>query len=189
MEIIRFIIEIFKLRNPFEFLKLAFIGGHKVYHLEGNALYHTYLVWKEAKKRFLKEEEKFMIKVALLHDVGKIYTSIRHGKNDWEYPNHAESGAVNLYKFVSKSDPFYYTYQWYIRNHIKPLFWRYDCFDGFIVKTTDATSVHCKPYLLAELAVCDIIGSKCIPEKKEEQKGRMWQLLGFASDFDSHIFA
>ena len=80
-----------------EFQKLKQIGGHKQFHLEGDAFYHTMLVVKAAERKFGKGH--FMVLVALLHDIGKIYTSVCNGENDWSYPHHSDGGAKRLGNF------------------------------------------------------------------------------------------
>ena len=62
--------------------------------------------------------------VALLHDIGKILVGRQKDDGDWEYPDHSIVGAEMLEIFI---DPTYIRFkemQWFIRNHIKPLFWR-----------------------------------------------------------------
>lgn len=141
--------------NSVEFNKLASIGGHKIYHLEGSALTHSLMVFEEACEMFPRDYEMQII--ALLHDIGKIYTSVCNGPDDWSYPNHAKAGAENLHKFLIEEDDLYKRAKWYISNHIKPLFWRgkdlrkeiavMDCPEG------------CSIIKLAKLVVCDIKGS------------------------------
>lgn len=105
-----------------EFLKLADIGGCRRYHQEGNALTHTFLVYLESQKMF--PDNLMMQCVALLHDIGKILVGRQKDDRDWEYPDHSIVGAEMLEIFI---DPTYVRFkemQWFIRNHIKPLFWR-----------------------------------------------------------------
>ena len=105
-----------------EFLKLADIGGCHQYHQEGNALTHTFLVYLEAQKMFPNNE--MMQCVALLHDIGKILVSRQKLNGDWEYPNHSIVGAELLDAFIDPELVCFKEMQWFIRNHIKPLFWR-----------------------------------------------------------------
>ena len=133
-----------------------------MYHLEGDAWTHTMLVIDEAKRMF--PDEPLMWRVAALHDVGKIYTSIEQGLGDWVYPDHAMCGSFKgvLAKFISLDDEDFERIQWYIKNHIKPLFWkgdewkRMECLDGCSVRN------------LARLAVCDIRGSKSVEDQSEK---------------------
>lgn len=151
-----------------EFQKLASIGGHKVYHLEGNALEHTTLVVDAAYDYF--NGDPFMVKVAALHDIGKIYTSIKHGENDWEYPDHALCGSMRgiLCKFIPETDPDFKDIQWYIKNHIKPLFWRGKDMAVEATKVLrDAPSARCTIKGLAGLAMCDIRGSLSLEPQTE----------------------
>ena len=149
------------------------IGGHKVYHLEGDAYTHTMLVMMHAIKLFGIESP--MVLVALLHDVGKIYTSVCHGPGDWSYPNHAKAGAENLDKFLPVSHPEFFKVQWYIANHIKPLFWIGKDLEEVIPSMN--VPEGCSIVALAELAICDILGSLSIEPQIE--------LLTFLQDFVS----
>lgn len=155
--------------NNAEFQKLKRIGGHKVYHLEGDAYTHTLMVIEEAKKMF--PDDPLMWKVAALHDIGKIYTSIQNGPDDWCYPDHAECGSFKgiLCKFIPLEDPDFVVIQWYIRNHIKPLFWE----DGKMI-VLGGVKDRCSVRNLARLAVCDIRGSKSI----EDQSRKIEYLMG-----------
>ena len=116
-----------------------------------------------------------MVLVAELHDIGKIYSSICHGPGDWSYPNHAKIGAENLDKFLPTSHPEFFSVQWYIANHIKPLFWRGK--DLKIVISSMQVPEGCSIVALAELAICDILGSKSVEPQDE--------LLNFLQDFVS----
>lgn len=158
-----------------EFLKLANIGGHKKYHQEGDALIHTLNVVASAGVMF--NDDPLMVKIAALHDIGKIYTSICHGEDDWEYPDHAMCGSFRgiLSKFVPESDPDFPVIQWYIRNHIKPLFWMDKDPEQAVAERESLlkqreAKMHpekCKISLLSQLALCDIDGSKSVePQTK-----------------------
>ena len=156
-----------------EFQKLREVGGHKVYHLEGDAYTHTMLVMLHAIKLFGIDSP--MVLVALLHDIGKIYTSVCHGPGDWSYPNHAKIGAENLDKFLPVSHPEFFKVQWYIANHIKPLFWIGKDLEEVIPSMQ--VPEGCSIVALAELAICDILGSLSIEPQVE--------LLTFLQDFVS----
>ena len=149
---------------PQEFFRLEEIGGHKQYHLEGNALEHTMLVYYAACDMFPSNWE--MRRVALLHDVGKIYTSIKRDEDDWEYPDHSTCGGLKgiLCKFIPLSDPHFVDYQWLIRNHIKPLFWQKN---GVNADTTPWEERKLDKNLanldnLRKLAICDLKGSHSV---------------------------
>jgi hypothetical protein len=116
-----------------------------------------------------------MVIVALLHDVGKIYTGIEHGPNDWNYPNHAKVGAAKLGNFLPLDYPQFSAIQWYIANHIKPLFWRDKDLREEIAKLQ--VPEGCSVIALAELAICDIQGSISVTPQTE--------LLEFLQDFVS----
>lgn len=160
------------LQSP-EFQKLKEIGGHKVYHLEGSAYEHTMMVADYSAHLF--GVNSFMHLVALLHDIGKIYSSVCHGPDDWSYPNHAKAGAENLAKFIPQSHPDFSKIRWYIANHIKPLFWRGK--DLHTAIETLNVPDGCSVIDLAQLAICDIEGSYSIEPQTE--------LLEFLQDFVS----
>ena len=150
------------LTNP-EFLKLKSIGGHKVYHLEGDALTHTMMVAQNGARMF--GENSLMHLVCLLHDIGKIYTSVCNGPDDWSYPNHARGGAENLARFLPEDHPDFFKIRWYIANHIKPLFWR----DNDAARKCFALCVPdgCSVENLAKLAICDVEGSVSVEPQTE----------------------
>lgn len=154
--------------NCEEFQKLRGIGGHKVYHLEGNAYVHTMMVIEEAKKMF--PGDGLMVRVAALHDIGKIYTSICNGPDDWSYPDHSIAGSLKgiLAKFISLQDEDFEKIQWYIRNHVKPLFWNAQNFGPIeMLQVDDSAPIGCSLYKLARLAVCDLRGSVSTVDQTE----------------------
>lgn len=166
--VIKSILEKYQI-NPQEFFRLEEIGGHKQYHLEGNALEHTMLVYYAACNMFPSNWE--MQRVALLHDIGKIYTSIKKGENDWKYPDHSTCGSFRgvLSKFIPLDDPHFVDYQWLIKNHIKPLYWKHT---GIKVDTTSFEKANLDSKLanldnLRKLAICDLKGSKSIDGNDE----------------------
>jgi len=150
------------LQSP-EFQKLREIGGHRVYHLEGDALTHTMRVALFAAEEF--GATSFDVLLALLHDVGKIYSSVCHGPNDWTYPGHAKAGADNLDKFLPTSHPDFSKVQWYIANHIKPLFWRGKDIGEEIAKLQ--VPEGCSIITLLDLVICDVLGSKSVEPQDE----------------------
>lgn len=151
------------IKNSEEFKKLALIGKHKIYHQEENALVHTYMVYKEAAVMFHDDYE--MQLVALLHDIGKIYSSVQHGPDDWTYPNHAKAGAEHLDLFIPHI-PEYEHIKWYIANHIRPLYWRTkeDLKEEFRYMNCPE---GCSVIKLAQLALCDINGSVSLDPQTE----------------------
>ena len=157
--------------NVDEFMKLKNIGGHSIYHLEGDALEHTRLVWIAASN--LTNSKRFQ-KLALLHDIGKIYTSIEKSPGNWEYPDHSTCGSFRgiLAKFIPQNDPDFVNYQWLIKNHIKPLFWREKGVNtddtGIDVSKLDKDFANL--YTLKLLAICDLLGSKA---KDEDAKAKL----------------
>lgn len=165
MEQLRKLIEDYNIHFD-EWVKLATIGGHSVYHLEGNALQHTLLVFEESMIMFRGNWE--MQRCALLHDIGKIYTSIEIAPGDWQYPDHSTCGGFKgiLAKFIPLNDPHFCDYQWLIRNHIKPLYWR----NKGVNADKPAPWEHLDESLanmdnLRKLAICDLIGSKPVNQK------------------------
>lgn len=148
--------------NHLQLYQLSSIGKHKVYHQEGNAWIHTQMVAQEMSK--LRPNDEFALKLAYLHDIGKIYTSIEHGKDDWEYPDHSTCGSFRgiLCKFISEDDPDFKKLQWYIKNHIQPLFWEGN--QPKLPKLMDGVSYE----LLRDLAICDIQGSISIVSQQDK---------------------
>lgn len=145
------------LPNRNEYLKLSEIGGHKKFHLEGNALYHSRLVYEAAVRYW--PEDKLLHRAALLHDIGKLFSSQCHGENDWTYAGHSAAGAEHLSMFVPESDPDFQALKLLVAEHIKPLFWH--------TKETPLTDILVQydgdvdfVLRLAKLGSCDLIGSK-----------------------------
>ena len=95
------------------------IGGHKVYHLEGNAWEHTILVMEAMQKRGLGY---FGILIGLVHDIGKGRHFVVDDEGWFTYPGHAPGGAEMLKEFIPESDCRYSLLEWLVRNHIKTLF-------------------------------------------------------------------
>lgn len=155
--------------NADEFWKLKDIGGHSTYHLEGNALKHTIMVYEEACKMY--PDNEVMQKAALLHDIGKIYTSIEVAPGDWVYPDHSTCGSFKgiLCKFIDLKDPHFVDYQWLIRNHIRPLYWNKKgiATDNEVYGELDKSI--CTLNNLRNLAICDLKGSKAKDPKASEE--------------------
>ena len=141
--------------------QLQKIGGQKQYHREGDALRHTYLVVLNAMAFF--GSDQLMIKIALLHDVGKIHTGVQKPDGDWGYPNHSGVGAEKLGEFYSPTNSDFATVKWYVKNHIKPMFWHWD--DGNLLREEiakvmkTAPNEDCTISNLCGLVLCDITGS------------------------------
>ncbi len=145
-----------------EFLKLQNIGGCRQYHQEGNALTHTFLVYLAAQKMF--PSDLMMQCVALLHDIGKILTGRQKSDGNWEYPNHSIVGAEMLDAFVDPELIYFKEMQWFIRNHIKPLFWRNKKLtrDQALKTLTEHPSGEITAETfnnLIDLVICDLQGS------------------------------
>lgn len=155
---VRFLLEDYGI-NPQEYSKLEEIGGHSTYHLEGHALWHSILVYNQSVHMF--PYNRVMQKAALLHDIGKIYTSIEVSPGDWIYPDHSVCGSLKgiLCKFIPLDDPHFTDYQWLIKNHIKPLFWEKNGVNTEDVWGKIDESI-CNLENLRDLAICDLLGSK-----------------------------
>lgn len=129
------------------FQKLIEIGGGKRFHNEGNAFVHTMLVFNRACDMF---DDYDLQLAALLHDVGKVYTGKQKEDGDWEYPNHSVVGAERLLEFMPDGFDDYPNLEkvrFYVRNHIKPLFWK------------EYPELNDDNVNLAKLAICDLMGS------------------------------
>lgn len=135
------------------------IGGHKEFHLEGNAYIHTLLVYATLHPLHLAP-------LGLLHDVGKMYTSVRHNKHDWTYPYHSTEGGKRVHEFLSQETVNYFhnkyslslllqDYEWIIDNHIRPMFAK--SLDE-ILSLPNSTPERVKILLILVLA--DLKGSK-----------------------------
>lgn len=148
------------LNNSIEYLKLSSIGGHKKYHLEGNALFHSRLVYEAAQKYW--PEDTLLHRAALLHDIGKLFSSQNLGDNDWSYTGHAAAGAEHLGMFVDETDPDFEELRRLIGEHDKPLFWhvKETPLEDLISQYGDDRFV----LRLAKLGSCDLIGSTPGPE-------------------------
>lgn len=144
--------------NP-EFLMLREVGGC-AFHREANALAHTYMV---VGAMSMAKAPEYMRLVALLHDIGKIYVTRQKPNGDYEYPNHSGVGASDecLVQFVPRTHELFTTIQWYIKNHIKPLFWQNSKDLDAELRKLQATAPTelCSVNLLALLGACDITGS------------------------------
>lgn len=147
-----------------EFMKLNFIGGCRAYHNEGSAMNHTIMVAKAAGEMW--KNDVFFLRIAYLHDVGKIYTGKpKNGDpDDWEYPGHSPKGGEVLDKFMDPQDPDFEATKWFVRNHIKPLFWigkpeEQVKKEWEFLLGKAPNDPRCTIQNLAKLAICDILGS------------------------------
>lgn len=149
------------------------IGGHKIYHLEGSAWSHTLLVIKAIKKMYnITDDNHPMVIVATFHDVGKAMTSIENGPNDWSYPDHSTDGAMRLGEYMNVDDPLFNMVQWFVKNHMKPLFVRERKMLEKLMDTVpddEVSKKYCTLENLISLAICDIKGSRHVPEVHDEQ--------------------
>lgn len=155
-------------------IELKKIGGHKQYHLEGDAFTHTLLVWDAARERFHGEKIcNLMEKVALLHDIGKIYTAQPDAEFGNVYPNHSPKGAEVLENFYSTMNKDFSTIRWYVRNHIKPLFWKEWKDATKIFPATNDTYL----YNLGKLGLCDLEGSKPLNMRDWQQNHKLLEKI------------
>jgi hypothetical protein len=156
--------------NP-EFQKLQEIGGGQEYHQEGSAFVHSLLVFHNS---FEFWGNTPMNIIALLHDIGKIYTGRPKENGDWEYPYHAKVGADKLELFWPKElgKAWFDNAQWFIGHHIKPLFWV--DYPEFCIENVE----------LAKLAICDLKGSY----SKKPQKDKIANLYKFIEEYRQRKF-
>lgn len=150
------------------FQQLQKIGGGRQYHQEGSAFVHSLLVFNNSLEFW---QDSPMNIIALLHDIGKIYTGRQKENGDWEYPNHCKVGAEHLLEFLPEelvdNEWFIRNANFYISNHIKPLFW----------KEYPEHSIENEN--LARLAICDLRGSYPCVEEKENQRKKIILLQKF----------
>lgn len=138
------------------FNSLQNIGGHKLYHLEGDQLTHTKMVWEYAKTN---NYPQWMLNICILHDIGKIFTSVCNGPDDWSYPHHSDGGAKNLHLFISKNSEWFKIYKWFIENHIKPLFWKSPEEHNNLTPIPKGMEKYCNKYHLLQIVKADLEGS------------------------------
>lgn len=144
------------IKNTNLFYDLKKIGGHKLYHLEGDQLTHTKMVWEYAKKC---NYPWWLQNVCILHDIGKIFTSVCNGPDDWSYPHHSDGGARNLHLFIDEDSLWFEVYKWYIENHIKPLFWKSLEDSKNLTPPPAGMEQYCTIYNLLRLVKADLEGS------------------------------
>lgn len=154
-----------------KFKMLKRVGGHKIYHQEGNALRHSILVRRAAEKIF--KGNPMMQLISLVHDIGKLVASQRAGKGDWTYPNHAKAGGAILSEFIPEDYENYHLIKWYIENHIKPLFWKSEE-DAERLQVPEGASLR----NLARLALCDLCGSYATKEVDNTKLIKLLKKIG-----------
>lgn len=149
---------------------LSRIGGCCRYHREGNALVHTIMVGAHM---WSMHYDRDLTKLALLHDIGKIYTGrINPNSNDWEYPDHSTCGGLKgiLCKFLSEDDSRFKEFQWYITNHIKPMFFKnMEDAQNKIAVLKKNMPKQCNIQTLLDLVICDLEGSIAEVEEQENE--------------------
>lgn len=143
-------------KNTELFYGLKNIGGHKLYHLEGDQLTHTKMVWEYANKC---NYPWWLQDICILHDIGKIFTSVCNGPDDWSYPHHSDGGARNLHLFVDTDIWRFEMYKWFIENHIKPLFWKSLEDSKNLTPPPAGLKQYCTIYNLLRLVKADLEGS------------------------------
>lgn len=140
------------------------IGGHKVYHLEGNAWEHTKLVMDAMDPEGSMPLNRL---VGLLHDIGKARFYKVDSEGWFTYPNHSQGGADMLSEFIPKDHELYSLLYWVIANHIKTLFFlKQDNIDEVLNSAPSEEAAE----LLLSLGIADILGSHINPECEREIK-------------------
>lgn len=152
------------------FMQLQHVQGCRPYHLEGDALIHTYRVFCNMYDLLEKDHpfRDILLMTAFLHDIGKIKTG--RPKNgdpgNWEYPYHSIVGASMLEEFINPNAYGFEGIKWLIFNHIKPLFWKSKGTLDVSEAPKDLREL-CSLRNLALLGLCDIRGSKSeVPQKE-----------------------
>lgn len=151
------------------------IGGHKIYHLEGNCWEHTLLVMQG-----MGNDSLYQL-LGLLHDIGKSKFYERDAEGWYTYPGHAKGGADMLHEFIPTTHPQYQLLYWVIANHIKTLFFcKSKCLDKDMAKL-DATipaGVDHKLawHMLLILGIADIKGSYTIESEQANDKRNIAKL-------------
>jgi hypothetical protein len=150
------------------------VGGHKKYHLEGDALKHTLLVASEAAKRF--GSGSLMHLVAILHDVGKIRHHVELPDGSFQYPHHSDGGADELGIFISEDLPEFQEIRWYVYHHIQPLFFPHDMSREEAKGIVEAPNDEWFDNLVG-LVICDLNGSHAIDGPQSEKLAYLESLI------------
>lgn len=101
--------------------ELTPIGGHKVFHREGDSWKHTKRVMFELSKISSWGAEAGKL-IGLIHDIGKS-RGFAVDKDGWfTYPNHSRLGGEMLGEYISPDKPYFPILKWLVSNHIKTLF-------------------------------------------------------------------
>jgi hypothetical protein len=166
------------IKNTELFYGLKNIGGHKLYHLEGDQLTHTKMVWEYSKDC---NYPGWLQNVCILHDIGKIFTSVCNGPDDWSYPHHSTSGAKNLHLFINEDAWMFEVYKWFIENHIKPLFWKSLDDSKNLTPPPAGGEQYCTKYNLLRLVKADLEGSISV-DGNTDTKNKIEDFLDEAYD-------
>lgn len=101
--------------------ELTPIGGHKVFHREGNSWAHTQRVMFELSKISSWGATAGKL-IGLIHDIGKS-RGFAVDKDGWfTYPNHSRLGGEMLEDYISPTRQYFPLLKWLVSNHIKTLF-------------------------------------------------------------------
>lgn len=101
--------------------ELTPIGGHKVFHREGNSWAHTQRVMHELSKISSWGPQAGKL-IGLIHDIGKS-RGFAVDKDGWfTYPNHSRLGGEMLEDYISPTKEYFPILKWLVSNHIKTLF-------------------------------------------------------------------
>lgn len=158
------------------------IGGHKLYHLEGNAWDHTLLVISE-----MGSDPLYKL-IGLLHDIGKSQFYQIDEEGWFTYPNHARGGANMLSNFIPKECPLFETIYWVIANHIKIIHLFNKKNPNFEIQKLDKTipSIVDKKLawqLLISLGIADLKGSiSTVSDSKQATIEKLQELLARFKD-------
>lgn len=144
--------------------ELTPIGGHRIFHREGNSWEHTQRVMYELSRISSWGPEAGKL-IGLTHDIGKS-RGYAVDKDGWfTYPNHSRLGGEMLSEYISPNKEYYPILKWIVENHIKTLFIKsneekelkklWDSIPEGFDKNQAMTA-------LLELGIADIRGSKPI---------------------------
>ncbi|WP_461207899.1 HD domain-containing protein [Clostridium sp. DL1XJH146] len=155
---------------PFELIyKLKEIPQNKQYHPEGSVWNHTMLVVDRAAtlRGKSKEAEVFMW-AALLHDLGKLYTTkIKKGKiTAYDHDKYGQTLAIKFLEEVEQEEEFIQKVSLLVRWHMNAL---------FVVKKLPFSDIDklVKEVPIDELALltlCDRLGRGELDKKKEKEE-------------------
>lgn len=149
--------------------KMIDVPQNPEFHPEGDVWIHTLSVvdWAARLRHHSKAPETFMMS-ALLHDIGKIYTTRRNAKGNWSAINHEYVGSYIAKVMLKHRGDDQDAIAWNILNHMRAhdvLKWKDHTLAEFI-KRNDTDKIH----ELLLLSLADEAGKGDDPENFKKAK-------------------